>query len=127
MATYRQFNNTIPGLVAGADLSSSQYKPVRISADTAGKVYAAVSAAKEVVGILQNDPTAGQPALIAGPGDICKAVAGANDIAVGELLVPNSTGLVDATAGFTIAQALEGSSAVGDYIRVQVIRAEQAA
>jgi len=126
MANYRQFNNQIPGLVAGADLSSSQYKPVRISADTAGKVYAATAASALAVSIIQNDPTSGQPALLPGLGDICKAVAGANDIAVGDLLTANSSGVVDITTGFVFAQALEASSAVGDYIQVRVVYAEQA-
>lgn len=127
MATYRQFNNQIPGLVAGADLSSSQYMPVRISADTAGKVYAVTSASALAVSIVQNDPTAGQPALLPGIGDICKAVAGAADIAIGERLTANTSGVVDTTTGFVFAQALEASAAVGDYIQVRIVYHEEAA
>ena len=127
MATSKQFNNQIPGLVAGASLASAQYKPVKF-ASTAGEVIAAVAqvstAGGNAISIVQNDPADSEPALLPGIGDICKAVAGANDIAVGEYLTANSSGVIDTTSGFVFARALEASSAVGDYIRVQIIEAK---
>ena len=125
MATTREFNNQITGFLAGADLSSSQYKPVKL-ASTAGEVVAATAADKAAISIIQNDPADGEAALLPGPGDIAKAVAGANDIAAGEWVVANSSGVVDVTTGFVIGIALEGSSAVGDYIRVLIQPGEQA-
>ena len=127
MATSKQFNNQIVGLLAGADLSSAQYKPVKF-ASTAGEVIAATAqistAGSNAISIVQNDPADGEPALLPGIGDTCKAVAGANDIAQGEYLTANSSGVVDAASGFVFARALEASSAVGDYIRVQILEAK---
>ncbi len=115
--------NTIPGLLAGADLSSSQYKVVKF-ASTAGEVIAVDATTDVALSILQNDPADGEPALLAGPGDIAIALAGANDIAQGDLLGFNSTAqVVDHTTDgrLVIAQALEASSAVNDQIRVLVL------
>ena len=126
MATTREFNNQITGLVAGADYSAAQYKAVKL-ASTAGQVVLATAADKAAISILQNDPASGAPALLPGVGDIAKAIAGANDIAIGDWLAPNSTSqLTDVTTGFVVAIALEASSAVGDYIRVMINPHEQA-
>ena len=127
MATFKEFNNQIPGLLAGASLASYQYYPVK-HASTAGEVVRATAqvstATGNAISIVQNDPADGEPALLPGIGDICKAVAGAADIAVGEYLTANSSGVVDTTSGFVFARALEASSAVGNYIRVQIIDAK---
>ena len=112
--------NLIPGLVAGSDLSSHQYKVVKF-ASTAGAVVPVTASTNVAIGILQNDPTSGQPALIAGPGDIAIAIAGQADLAAGELLGYNSTGQIDDTLNDKIAQALEASTAVGDYVQVLVL------
>lgn len=126
MATTKQFNNQLTGFLAGADLSSGQYKVVKL-ASTAGEVVAADAADKGAISIIQNDPADGEPALLPGPGDTAKAIAGANDIAIGDWLVANSTGqATDVTTGFVVAIALEASSAVGDYIRVLINPHEQA-
>lgn len=123
MAMFGEFNNQITGLLAGADLSSSQYKAVKF-ATTVGEVVVATAAAGGVISIIQNDPADGEPALLPGPGDVCKAIAGAADIAQGEFLTPNSTGLTDVTTGYVVAQALEPSTATGQYIKVQIVRAK---
>ena len=68
MANYGQIIS-VPGLLAGADLSAYQYRPVKL-ASTAGEVVAATAVTDVVVGILQNDPTDGQAASIAGVGSI---------------------------------------------------------
>ena len=69
--------NPITGLVAGVTLASHQYKVVKF-ASTAGAVIPVAASTDVALGILQNDPTAGQPALIARPGDIAVAIARAN-------------------------------------------------
>lgn len=113
--------NAIPGLVAGVSLASHQYKVIK-AASTAGAVIPVNASTDVAIGILQNDPTAGQPALIAGPGDIAIGIAGANNLALGNLLGYNTTGqLITASANDKIAQALEASTAVGDYIKVLVL------
>lgn len=113
--------NPITGLVAGVTLAAHQYKVVKF-ASTAGAVIPVAASTDVALGILQNDPTAGQPALIAGPGDIAIAIAGANNLAQGNLLGYNTTGQVIASSATDkIAQALEASTAVGDYIRVLVL------
>ena len=119
------YNNVrgIPGLIAGEDLSSGQYKVVKFNS-TAGSVVAVSATTDLAIGILQNDPTSGQEALVAGPGDIAIALAGATDIAAGELLGFNSTAqVVDHTTDgrYMLCQALQDSSALNDEIAVLVI------
>jgi len=113
----------IPGLVAGADLSSSQYKVVKF-ASTAGQVKLVAGTGGTAIGILQNDPASGEPALIAGPGSVATALAGPTDIAIGELLGFDTTARVaDHTTDNRriIAQALEASTAANDEIQVLVL------
>jgi hypothetical protein len=122
MATYAHLN-TIPGLVAGGNLASSQYKVVKF-ASTANAVVAVTATTSLAIGILQNDPASGEPAIVAGPGSIATALAGATDIAVGELLGFNSTGQVadHTTDGrYMLCQALQASTALNDEIKVFVI------
>jgi hypothetical protein len=113
----------ITGLVAGVDLSAAQYYAVKF-ASTAGAVIKVAGINGTGVGILQNDPTAGQACLNAGPGDEAKAVPGTTGIAAGELLGYDTSGrVVDHTTDNRklIAQALEASSAAGDIITVLVL------
>jgi hypothetical protein len=125
MATYREFNNQLTGFLAGADLSSKQYYPVKL-ASTAGEVVQATAADKAAISIIQNDPADGEAALLPGPGDIAKAVCGTSNLAIGEWVVANSSGVIDVTTGFVIGVALEASSAVGDYVRILIQPGEQA-
>lgn len=116
-------NGGIPGLAAGGNLASAQYKVVKF-ASTAGQVIVVTATTSVAVGILQNDPTVGQAALVAGPGDVAIALAGAADIAQGELLGFDTSGRVvdHATDGrFMIAQALAASTGFNDEIPVLVI------
>jgi hypothetical protein len=85
----------VTGLVASGDLSAKQYQPVK-AASTAGAVVAAAAVTDKVIGILQNDPTNGQPAAIIALGN-SKAKLAAS-IAAGSLLTPNSTGYLKAAA-----------------------------
>jgi hypothetical protein len=118
MATYGEYQ-TIPGLVATGDLSSSQYKIV-IAASTAGAVKVGATAATDpILGVLQNDPTDGQPAEVAFNG-ICKVLAEAS-VTYGSEVTVSSTGRAKTTTtdgNRIIGIALEASSTAGDAIRV---------
>ena len=112
----------IPGLVAGEDLSSGQYKVVK-HASTAGQVVAVSATTDSAIGILQNDPASGEAASVAGPGSVAKALAGTSSIAAGDVLGYNTTGQVEdhTTDGrFILAQAQEAAGSSGDVITVTV-------
>lgn len=111
---------TIPGLVAGADLSSSQYKAVKL-ASTAGEVILAVLPADKAIGILLNDPADGEEALVVYSG-VAKALSEAS-VTAGALVAASTTSRVKITTTAddgVIGRALEASSAAGDIISVMV-------
>lgn len=113
---------TIPGLVATGSLAAGQYKVVKF-ASTAGAVKIVTATTDLGIGILMNDPTDGQAAIVAGPGSVAIGLAGANNIVAGESLGFNTTGQVvdHTTAGrWVIGQALSASTAVGDEIPVAI-------
>jgi len=112
--------NLLPGLKAGADLSSSQYKVVKF-ASTAGEVVAVSATTDNAIGVLQNDPADGEAALIAITGSIATCIAGVADLAVGELVGFNTSAQVaDHTTDtrLHIGMAVEASTAVGDEVSV---------
>lgn len=110
-----------PGvLVAGADLSSHQFKPVALGTD--GRVVLAVDGAF-AIGILQNKPIENEACEIEMDG-ISKAVFGATLANAGTLLTPAAvTGkLVAAASGdFVCAVQLEPGLADGDVAAVKVL------
>jgi hypothetical protein len=75
-------------LVAAADLSSSQYRFVKL--DSAGKAAACSAATDRPIGVLQNNPTSGNVAevLVAGG---TKLVLGGT-VTEGQIVSPSSTG-----------------------------------
>jgi len=108
---------TIPGLTAGADLSSSQYCTVKM-ASTAGQVIICAAATDVPVGVLQNKPTSGQAAEVATLG-VVKAKLGASVALTKPLLYPNTTGYLQGTtvpSKSTIGTAFEISSATAGEI-----------
>lgn len=113
---------SIPGMLAGANLSSSQYKAVKF-ASTAGEIVAADGHADEMTcGLLQNDPTDGEAADVAYSG-IAKGLCESTAIVFGDPVTTNATGelqIVTAAKDKCIGHALETSSAVGDVIKVLV-------
>ena len=62
--------NHIPGLTASEDLSSHQYHAVQISGVRTVATLDNANAPEVPIGILQDDPTSGDPAEVAGPGSI---------------------------------------------------------
>jgi hypothetical protein len=116
MSAYEGQTIEIPGLVAGVDLSSHQYKVVK--QNSTGVVPCA--ATTDVgIGILIDDPdTVGLPCRVVSHGAV-KAVAGVNDLAINEALGWDTSGRVvdHATDNrLTGGRALQASSAVNDLV-----------
>lgn len=65
---------TLPGLIAGEDLSSKQYYWVKFGS-TAPEVKAAAATTDKAFGVLQNDPEDGEEAEVA-IGGLAKVIAG---------------------------------------------------
>jgi hypothetical protein len=109
---------TIPGLIAAATQASNQYKVMQLCS-TAGQIKIGTSATSKVIGILQNDPAAGEPAEVQFLG-VAKALTEAS-VVVGDALACSSTGRVKAstTGGDRLLGfALDAAGAAGDLIRV---------
>lgn len=109
---------TLPGLTASATLAAKQYYCVKM-ASTAKQVIVGAAATDRVIGIVQNDPAAGEEALVAIAG-ACKAAA-ETSVSVGDYVASSSTGRVKTTTtgnDDVIGLALEASSAAGDIITI---------
>src|SRR3990167_524157 len=105
---------TIPGITAGLTLAAHQYKVVKW-ASTANAVVVVTATTSEAIGVVLNDPAAGEIALVADDG-IVPCIAGASDLAAGENVGYNTTGQVaDHTTDNrrSIGKVLEASTAVG--------------
>lgn len=110
---------TIPGLVAGADLRTAQFKAVKL-ASTAGQVVLAATSVLTQGFLLQNAPNTGEAAEVAFAG-IAKGLAGTSTISIGESLgVNTSSKLMDHATDnrFALGLALEAATAVDDIISV---------
>lgn len=107
---------TLPGMVAGADLSAAQHRFVVVNAS--GKVVLA-GAGAAVDGVVQNNPEADQAATVWGVGSVSKVEAGAA-VAQGALVAPNATGqAITAVSGNYIAgRALQAATGAGQLISV---------
>lgn len=111
---------TAPDLLAGADLSSSQYKVVK-PASTAGEVIAGAAATDKIIGVLQNAPADGEAALVAVSG-VVKALAEAS-VAAGDHITTSTTGRVKTTTtgnNHVLGVALKASAAAGDIIPIVI-------
>lgn len=118
MATWGERIN-LPGLVASGDLSAQQFKVVK-HASTAGAVVVVNATTDNAIGLLQNDPTDGEAAEVAGLG-LALGLAGVNDLAYGERVGYDTTGrLVDHTTDNRriIGQVQKPSTGVGDEVQV---------
>lgn len=122
---YNQQYTTLAGLRAGADLSGSQFKLVKL-ASTAGQVVLAgtlnsTTGPSAVVGVLMNAPASGEEAEVAIEG-VVKVIAGTSTIAVGDRIGSDSNSRAS-DAGttdnvFYAGRALTAAGAVGDIITV---------
>jgi hypothetical protein len=112
----------IPGLLAGSNLSSSQYHVV-IFASTAGEVVISDGPDNGMIaGLLQNDPADGEAAEVAYSG-IAMGITESTAIVFGNVVASNATGelqIVPNDEAKILGHALETSSAVGDIIKVLV-------
>jgi len=122
---------TLPGLVAGADLSAAQYLFVKF-ASTAGQVKAAAATTDAAFGVLQNDPKSGEEAEVA-IGGLAKVVAGTSvGWTAGGAVGWNTTGQAvpiafDSTTDNTLIGGIfpllsgQGTVAAGQIISVQLL------
>lgn len=124
---YNTDYDTIPGLVAGADLSSYQFYAVKL-ASTAGQVVLSgvlnsTTGPTTFVGVLQNAPASGEEVELAYRGLVKMKVA-TSTIAIADRVGVNSTSLgTDAGVtdnGFHIGRAIVASAAANDIITVDL-------
>lgn len=111
---------TLVGLTASATLATSQYKLVKL-ASTAGQVVVCSAATDAALGVLVNDPAAGEAANIVVLG-VAPALAEAS-VSAGDLLAASTTGRVKTTTtanNKVIGRALAASGAAGDLISIIV-------
>jgi len=116
MATFGKYES-IPGLIATSTLAAAQYKVVQLSS-TAGQVKLATSGTSKIVGVVQNDPAAGEAADVAFLGVVKGAAE--TSVSVGDYLTASSTGRLKSTTTtghVTLGIALEASDTAGDIIR----------
>lgn len=117
---------TIPGLLAGANLSSSQYKIVKF-ASTAGEVVAATSTTSVIAGVLMNEPADGDIAEVACAG-VAKVLMTAS-VTKGYRVGVNSSGYatnLGSTAGYSVlGVAVEGSGTSGNIKTVVISLGEK--
>jgi hypothetical protein len=109
---------TLPGLTASATLAAKQYYVVKM-ASTAKQVIVGAAATDAVIGVVQNDPAAGEEALVAIAG-ACKAAAEAS-VSAGDFVASSTTGRVKTTTTGNddyVGKAIEASSAAGDIITI---------
>jgi len=116
--TYR----TLPGLVAGADLSSSQFLVGKL-ASTAGQVILNNTSlfAGNFVGVIMNKPALGEEVEFAIDG-VVKMIVATSTIAIGDGIGCNTTSKgTDASTtdnGARIGKALTASAAANDIVSV---------
>lgn len=102
--------STLPGGVAGADLSAAQFHCVVVN--SSGVVVLAGDGA-QVDGVLQNDPASGEAATVWTSGSVSKVVVGAGGLSTGDAASCDAVGEVNTAASgdFVIGRCLEGASA----------------
>ena len=99
---------TCISFTAATDLSAWQHKPVKVAGN--GTVEAADADNDPSMGILQNDPTAGQAAIVCVAG-ISKAVFGAT-LAAGAIVENQATSgelIANTTGGYAIGIVIRGA------------------
>lgn len=108
--------------VAGADLSSAQYKFLDFgSGDT---LVGLAAVAGSPIGVLQNAPASGEVAEVALQGGGAKLKLGGT-VARGDFLKPNASSLgIAATAGDKYGARAMASGVSGDVIPVEVVYGE---
>lgn len=113
------FGFNIPGVIADTDLSTKQYRAVKMKGTTEVFEVAAITAnTDKPIGILQNDPDTGGKAAEVAWGGVSKVVLGGS-VNSGDSLSPDTVGelisLAEGTSAsaddrFIIAHALQDGS-----------------
>lgn len=88
----------LPGVIADSDLSTSQYKLVKLTGEF--KIDVCTSSTEVPIGVLQNEPSSGEAADIMTVG-MTKVQTGGSTMAAGDFFATNSSGdavTVDHTA-----------------------------
>ncbi len=104
--------------LATATLATSQFKIVKPST-TAGEVKVGAAATDKVIGVVQNNPAAGEVAQVAVHG-VCKCLAEAS-VAAGDHIACSTTARAKTTTtanDHVIGIALEACNAAGDVIEI---------
>lgn len=104
--------------LATATLATSQFKIVKPST-TAGECKVGAAATDSIIGVVQNNPAAGEPAKIAVVG-VCKVQAEAS-VAAGDHVACSTTARAKTTTtanNHVLGIALEASTTAGDIIKV---------
>lgn len=115
---FEKVGATLPGIVAGADLTGSQFLFTVI--DSNGKAVVA-GAGVAVDAVLQNKPDTDQAATLWGCGSVSKVKAGAA-VSNGALVTPDAAGkAVAATTGnFIAGRALTAAGAADEIVSVWI-------
>lgn len=109
---------TIPGLLAGANLTSSQYKIVK-AASTAGEVIVGAAGSDKILGVLTNNPADGAVASVQF-GGVAKVLAEAS-VSAGDHVACSATGRAKTTTtsnDHVLGVAVVASSSAGALIPV---------
>ena len=117
---YEGILGSIPGLKANADLSSSQFRFVKL---TSGKVAQCSVAGEGAIGVLQDKPSAAnQAANVCALVGVSKVVAGAA-VAQGAKVTTDNQGRAAtwATGNHLMGYALNAASAAGEVIEVVLV------
>ena len=117
---------TIPGLLAGANLATSQYKVVKF-ASTAGEVVAATTVTSAIAGVLMNEPADGDMAEVAcaGVAKVLMTASVTKGYRVGVNTSAYATNL-GSTAGYSVlGVAAEGSGTSGNIKTVIISLGEK--
>lgn len=105
--------------VAGEAMTTKQYYIVQL--DASGNIEVAEGATDLIVGVLQNKPAAGAPALYRFLGT--SKVVSAGSVAIGDWVTTDSAGKAVATTtdgNIVIGRALEVGTTDGDIFEVQL-------
>lgn len=117
---YGQNQVELPGLHVVGDLSAKQYHYVKFSADTANVILAVGATTDQVIGALQDAPSAsGDAARVAAAG-VVTLTAGTSTITRGATLSPDATGRAITGGAINGGRALEDVAAVGDLFKAML-------
>jgi len=97
---FEKVGATLPGVVASADLTSSQFLFTKVDGE---KTVGLAGAGEAIDGVVQNNPNTGEAATVWGVGSVTKVYAGAA-VAAGAFVTPNANAkAVTAASGNYIA------------------------